>query len=250
MKGASVGGDCARGTVCRAIFRAIAKKRYFASWDRESQAGERLRLAGYSSGRGDCARGGRSAGRCGSLAGTEPGARFSRGVLRSITPAVCRLSAKQDGLRYVAFLFRRGSGSPAVRSRIVGAVIESGWFTSGLRVFWRRSRRKTRRTESAARQSAFCVNISALPCFPRGVRWGYAPQTAPKSLRLSGLSSRCGGVGLVRVRGLCALLRRRIGLAVFFAGSPLGRNVEAALRPRPQTCAKETRLPGLSSFGA
>ena len=35
----------------------------------------------------------------------------------------------------------------------------------------------------------FCVIISALSCFPRGVRWGYAPQTAPKSLRLSGLSS-------------------------------------------------------------
>ena len=133
-----------RGGGCGAIFRAIAEKRYFASWDRESRAGERLRLAGYSSGRGDCARGGRSAWRCGSLAGTEPGARFSRGVLRSITPAVCRLSAKQDGLRYVAFLFRRGSGSPAARSRIVGAVIEGGWFTSGLRVFWRRSRRSTR----------------------------------------------------------------------------------------------------------
>ena len=107
--------------------------------------------------------------------------RFPRGVLCSLTPAVCRLCAKQDGLRDVAFLFRRGSGSPVARSRIVGAVIEGGWFTSGLRVFWRRSRRKTRRTESAARQSAFCVNISALPCFPRGVRWGYAPQTAPKS---------------------------------------------------------------------
>ena len=35
----------------------------------------------------------------------------------------------------------------------------------------------------------FCVIILALRCFPRGVRWGYAPQTAPKSLRLSGLSS-------------------------------------------------------------
>ena len=45
-----------------------------------------------------------------------------------------------------------------------------------------------------------------------------------------------------------ALLRDRIGFAMFSAGSPLGRNVEAALRPRPQTCAKETRLPGLSSF--
>ena len=35
--------------------------------------------------------------------------RFSRNVLCSITPAVCRLCAKQDGLRYVPFLFRRGS---------------------------------------------------------------------------------------------------------------------------------------------
>ena len=152
-----------------------------------------MRLAGYSSGRGDCARGGRSAGRCGSLAGTEPGARFSRGVLRSITPAVCRLSAKQDGLRYVPFLFCRGSGSPAERSQIDGAVIGFRGFTSGLCVSLWRSRRRTkgtRRTESAARQSAFCVNILALRRFPRGVRWGLrAPKPAPKSLRLSGLSS-------------------------------------------------------------
>ena len=36
----------------------------------------------------------------------------------------------------------------------------------------------------------FCVIISALSCFPRGVRWGLrAPKPAPKSLRLSGLSS-------------------------------------------------------------
>ena len=47
---------------------------------------------------------------------------------------------------------------------------------------------------------------------------------------------------------MSALLRDRIGFAMLSAGSPLGRNVEAALRPRPQTCAKETRLPGLSSF--
>ena len=26
----------------------------------------------------------------------------------------------------------------------------------------------------------FCVNISALSCFPRGVRWGCAPQTCAK----------------------------------------------------------------------
>ena len=41
--------------------------------------------------------------------GSRRSLRFSRGVLCSITPAVCRVSAKQDGLRYVAFLFRRGS---------------------------------------------------------------------------------------------------------------------------------------------
>ena len=53
---------------------------------------------------------------------------------------------------------------------------------------------------------AHCVSLLALTCFPRGERWGCAPQTAPKSLRLSGLSSRCGGVGLVRVRGAAASL--------------------------------------------
>ena len=37
------------------------------------------------------------------------------------------------------------------------------------------------------------------------------------------------------------VLREHIGFAVFSAGSPLGA-------ARPQTCAKETRLPGLSSF--
>ena len=47
-----------------------------------------------------------------------------------------------------------------------------------------------------------CAAALALQCFPRGVRWGCAPQTAPKSLRLSGLSSRCGGVMLVRIRAV------------------------------------------------
>ena len=53
-------------------------------------------------------------------------------------------SAKQDGLREVAFLFRRGSGSPVARSRIGDAVIGRGGFTSGLRVSLWRSRRRTK----------------------------------------------------------------------------------------------------------
>ena len=85
----------------------------------------------------------------------------------------------------------------------------------------------------------FCAGALALQCFPRGVRWGCAPQTAPKSrmwkrhCRLSGLSSRCGGVVLAQIRGACTLLRGHIGLAMLSAGSTLGAT-------RPQTCAKES----------
>ena len=50
---------------------------------------------------------------------------------------------KRDGLRDVAFLFRRGSRSPIVRSRGVGAVICLGGFISGLYVSLWRSRRVT-----------------------------------------------------------------------------------------------------------
>ena len=42
------------------------------------------------------------------------------------------------------------------------------------------------------------------------------------------------GRGGRRRRGVGALLRDHIGFAAFSAGSPLGRNVEAALRPRPR----------------
>ena len=134
-----------------------------------------LRLAGFSAGRSVCARGGWSAGRASLLRRLA----FDR--------ACCLThSAKQDGLRYVAFLFRRGSGSPVARSRIAGAVIRLGWFTLGLRVF--------------------CGD-------PDG-------------------STR--GRGGRRRRGVGALLRDHIGFAAFSAGSPLGRNVEAALRPRPR----------------
>ena len=70
----------------------------------------------------------------------------------------------------------------------------------------------------------FCVSLSALQCFPRGVRWGCAPQTAPKSLRLSGLSSLGSRQS--------ALLREPLDLAMFSAGSTLGL--------RAPDCAKES----------
>ena len=124
-----------------------------------------------------------------------PAIRFYWDVLRSVHACCLPHSAKQDGLRYVPFLFRRGSRSPFVRSRGVGAVIYLGGFTSGLFVYLWRSRQRTegtRRTESAVWQSAF--------------------------------------------------LRKHIGFVAFSAGSTLGL--------RAPDCAKETCLPGLSSFGS
>ena len=228
-----------------------------------------LRPAGFSSGRGDCARGGRSARRCGSGMGTAcvlcrsrgslgmscarltPAMRFCWNVLRSITPAVrfcwnvlrsdhagravlleclafgSRLSLflcqeKRDGLRDVAFLFRRGSESPLVRSHDFARLSD---FAGSLRVCpflygdsdgnpeevqeaigkppgERTSLEQklypcavTRNAGCRAPQSS-CKPIvflwrsdCAFAATPRGVRWGSAPQTAPKSLRLSGLSS-------------------------------------------------------------
>ena len=91
------------------------------------------------------------------------------------------MSAKQNGLRYVPFLFRRRSGSPVVRFRIFGAVIEDGGFTSGLRVFWRRSRRET---ESAVRQGAFLRNHIGFVVFSAG---------SPLGLRAPNLRQRAIG---------------------------------------------------------
>ena len=132
-------------------------------------------------------------------------------------------SAKQNGLRYVAFLFRRGSRSPIARSRIAGAVIRLGWFTSGLRVFCgdpdgiRKKRGDAENGVGGAARVRFCVIILALLCFPRGVRWGYAPQTAPRRLvSLDSLHLIRGRVRFTR-RGETRV-QRRLDRLQFMAG--------------------------------
>ena len=82
---------------------------------------------------------------------------------------VVRLSNLAGSLRVCAFLY----GDPDGERKGRGNAENGG---NG-----ERSRRRGR--------VRFCVIVLALKCFPRGVRWGCAPQTAPKSLRLSGLSS-------------------------------------------------------------
>ena len=191
----------------KALLRADAKRRCSASWDRESRAVAALRPAGYSSGRGDCARGGCSARRWGSLAGGCLSC-AGRAVL-SECPAfdhacLCgflAVSYVRSRLLFAACapnrtacgMFRSCSAVGRDRhSCVLGcrAVIELGWFTSGLRVSLWRSRRVTG-------------------------TWG-------TELR--------GGRGWRR--GACASLRNRIGLAMLSAGSTLGL--------RAPDCAKES----------
>ena len=72
--------------------------------------------------------------------GTRPGLAFLLGRFASVHACCLPHSDKQDGLRCVAFLFRRVEIA-FVRSRGVGAVICLCGFTSGLCVYLWRSRR-------------------------------------------------------------------------------------------------------------
>ena len=88
------------------------------------------------------------------------------------------MSAKQNGLRYVPFLFRRGSGSPVVRSRMSRGY-RALLVHFGLARFFmaiptenegtgERGERRERRTESAARQSAFLRDRIGFVMFSAG----------------------------------------------------------------------------------
>ena len=134
--------------------------------------------------------------------------RFWRGVLCSIYARraflleclvfvhACCLTrcVKQNGLREVAFLFRRRSGSPLARSRIGDAVIGHGGFTSGLRVSLWRSRRRTKGRGNGERSrrrgvGAFLRDRIGFVMFSAGSTLGQnaeaaqrSPQTAPRRL--------------------------------------------------------------------
>ena len=108
-----------------------------------------------------------------------------------LTPAVCRIAPNRTACDILRF-YSAGSRSPFVRSRSVGAVICLGWFTSGLAVSLWRSRRVTgvRGTGMAARPLCVFAQAHWLCCSFLGEYVGAPrPKPAPKSLRLSGLSS-------------------------------------------------------------
>ena len=142
------------------------------------------------------------------LRSITPVIRSYRYVLRSITPAVCRIAPNRtacDMLRSYSAV-GRDRHSCVLGCRVV---IRLCWFTSGLRVFCgdpdgiRKKRGDAENGVGGAARVRFCVIILALLCFPRGVRWGYAPQTAPRRLvSLDSLHLIRGRVRFTR-RGVC-----------------------------------------------
>ena len=169
----------------------------------------------------------------------RPALRFYRRVLPRFTPAVCRIAPNRtacDSLRFYS----------AGRDRHLCVLAALAWLSAlagSLRVcaficgdpdgLPGRGERSCGERELAAQHLCIFAQ-SHWPC--KSFRGEYVgatrPKPAPKSLRLSGLSSRCGGVALVRIRSACASLRSRIGFAAFSAGSTLGL--------RAPDCAKES----------
>ena len=105
----------------------------------------------------------------------------------ALSHACCLPCDKQDGLRHLAFLFRRVEIAIRAFSRCRCGYLPL-WVHFGLvRFFMAISTgyrgRWGRRTENGAGGAAFvrfCASTLALQCFPRGVRWGCAPQTCAK----------------------------------------------------------------------
>ena len=170
--------------------------------------------------------------------------RFYWEVLRSITPVSFPLSGKERRLAVSCVPIPRGSGSPLVRSHdfvrlsdLFGSLLACAFLygdPDGVR-----GNAETRDTGNGVGGAVcvrLCVNLLALPCFPRGVRWGLrAPKPAPKSLRLSGLSSFDSWQST-----FCTSL---LDLPCFPQGERWGLRA-------PKPAPKSLRLSGLSSFGS
>ena len=121
-----------------------------------------------------------------------PGVRFYWNVLCSFTPAVCRMAPNRTACGMLR------SSSAVGRDRWACVLESLVRFSRMVGLIWACAfpygdpdgETKGRRERSRRRgRVRFCVIILALRRFPRGVRWGYAPQTCAKETRLPGLSS-------------------------------------------------------------
>ena len=147
--------------------------------------------------------------------------RFCWNVWRSVHACLFFLcQEKRDGLRCLAFLFRRVE--IAIRAfslclygylPLAGSLRVCAFLYGDLDGLPGRGERETGLRRNGAGGVDFarlCAAALALLCFPQGIRWGLrAPKPAPKSLRLSGLSSGAGRVRKCALRGGVALVRIR-----------------------------------------
>ena len=183
--------------------------------DGELWAVEMLRPAGFSAGRGACARGGCSARRGNSGLGAGRFAVIHAGACGSIavfclqfTPVFFPLSGKKRRLAMSCVSIPPGRDRHSCVLAMSVWLSAFGRFTSGLCVSLWRSRRGYRGTGYGAGDVGFvhlCVITLALQCFPRGVRWGYAPPNLRQRV-FDSLDSLHAAAGLCR-RKFAALVR-------------------------------------------
>ena len=154
---------------------------------------------------------------CGSVAalflGSRRGWRFCCGVLPSVHSCLFSFVRKKETACGILRFYSAGSRSPFVRSRNVGAVICLGGFTSGLAVYFWRSRRVTgeRRNEERGWRRGACASLRnriGIVSFSAGSTLGLrAPDCAKESSTLWTLLTLrrdCVGAWL---RRLCVFAR-------------------------------------------
>ena len=165
-----------------------------------------LRLAGFSAGRGDCARGGLVCGAKQVCCGVFRSDHDRRAFLLECLAFDSRLPCVPVGMFFL-------------RSRLLFAACASNRTACDM----------LRSYSAVGRDRHSCVlespvRLSVFPPVHFGpVRFLMAIPTGNEETRERGERSRR--------RGARALLREHIGFAMFSAGSTLGQNVEAALRP-------------------
>ena len=134
--------------------------------------------------------------------------RFCCGVLPRFTPVFFPLSGKKRRLAMSCVSIPPGRDRHSCVLAMSVWLSAFGRFTSGLCVSCRRSRRGYRGTGYGAGDVGFvhlCVITLALQCFPRGVRWGYAPPNLRQRV-FDSLDSLHAAAGLCR-RKFAALVR-------------------------------------------
>ena len=177
-----------------------------------------LRLAGFSSGRGDCARGGWSAGRCGSVAavclGSRLTLRFYWNVLPSVHACLFSFVRKKETACGVLRFYSAGRDRLRAFSQCRCSYMPL-WVHFGFGCFFMAISTGYRGAEDgdtgpAARPLCVFAQPHWRCCAFRGEYAGAArPKPAPKSLRLSGLSSGAGRVRKCISRGGAVLVRIR-----------------------------------------